>query len=46
LVLLSAAHQGAHTISRHVFVPLHVARREAERRLRAAGGPSRSVRHV
>ncbi len=33
LVLLSAAHRGAPTISSHVFVPLHVARAQAERRL-------------
>jgi hypothetical protein len=48
LVLLSAAHQGARTISHHNFVPLlrgdpgateHVARHEAERQLRAARGP-------
>ncbi len=38
LVLLSAAHRGAPTISSRVFVPLHVARAQAERRL---GGPSR-----
>ncbi len=33
LVLLSAVHRGAPTISRHTFVPLHVARAQAERRL-------------
>jgi len=34
LVLLSAVHRGAPTISHHVFVPLHAARAQAERSLR------------
>lgn len=37
LVLLSATHRGAPTISRHVVVPLHVARARAEGQLRGHG---------
>ncbi len=43
LVLLSAAHRGAPTINNHVFVPLHAARAQAERRLRAHIKPANAA---
>jgi hypothetical protein len=44
LVLLSAAHRGAHVIGRHAFVPLHAARAQAERGLRGhLSGASRAI---